>query len=69
MLTLLFPNSRHRDEWAGTIVCRRSEVAPQSLRSSGIFVMVFMLAAMADGALIISGLLVKYPGYSVIAKT
>jgi uncharacterized RDD family membrane protein YckC len=50
---------RHGDEWAHTIVGRRAAVAPQNLRSAGHFVMVFLLAAMADGALLMIGTLMR----------
>jgi uncharacterized RDD family membrane protein YckC len=50
---------RHGDEWAHTIVCRRAAVAPQNLRGTGHFVMVFLLAAMADAALFMIGMLTK----------
>lgn len=50
---------RHGDEWAHTIVCRRSDVAPHNLRGAGHFTAVFLLAAMADAALMIIGVLIK----------
>jgi uncharacterized RDD family membrane protein YckC len=50
---------RHGDQWAHTIVCKRSAAPPQSLRSGGRFVAAFLLAAMADTALIMFGLLLK----------
>ncbi len=50
---------RHGDDWAHTIVYRRSQVEPQVLRGGGQFAMVFSLAAMADATLIISALLIK----------
>lgn len=55
-------NQRHGDDWAHTIVCRRALVAPQNLRGIGQFVMVFLLAAMADSALAMVGLLLRYFG-------
>ena len=48
---------RHGDEWAHTIVCRRSVVAPQNLRGGGRFVLAFCLAVMVDSALVITGFL------------
>ena len=50
---------RHGDEWAHTIVCRRSEVAPHNLRGVDHFAMVFLLAAMANAALAMIGLLIR----------
>lgn len=50
---------RHGDDWAHTIVCRRSDVAPGNLHSGGDFVMAFLLAVMADATLMIIGVLVK----------
>ena len=50
---------RHGDEWAHTIVCRRSNVAAQNLRGFGEFLMAFLLGAMADVALMIVGLILK----------
>ena len=50
---------RHGDEWAHTIVCRRSWLAQQNLRGFGQFLMAFLLGAMADAALIILGLMMK----------
>jgi uncharacterized RDD family membrane protein YckC len=50
---------RHGDEWAHTVVCRRSDVAPGNLRSVGSFLMVFLLAAMADTAFDMIGTLFK----------
>lgn len=49
---------RHGDEWAHTIVCERSAVAPDRLRGGGRFVLAVMLATMADAALTMVGLLV-----------
>jgi uncharacterized RDD family membrane protein YckC len=49
---------RHGDEWASTIVCKRSSVAPEHLRSEGRFVLALMLSMMADAALLLIGLLV-----------
>jgi uncharacterized RDD family membrane protein YckC len=49
---------RHGDEWAHTVVCKRSAVAPEQLRGAGRFVLAVMLATMADVALTMVGLLV-----------
>jgi hypothetical protein len=50
---------RHGDEWAHTVVCKRSNASPGSLRGGGGFVMALFFAIMADAALIIAGLLLK----------
>jgi uncharacterized RDD family membrane protein YckC len=50
---------RHGDEWARTVVCRRSDVAPENLRGAGQFVAAFLFAAMADAALMITGQLLR----------
>jgi uncharacterized RDD family membrane protein YckC len=49
---------RHGDEWAHTIVRRRSEAPPQSLRSRARFLAAFLLAAMVYAALLMIGLLI-----------
>jgi hypothetical protein len=49
---------RHGDEWAHTIVCKRSAIAPDHLRGASRFVLAMMLATMADAALTMVGLLV-----------
>ena len=48
---------RHGDEWAHTVVCRRSDVAPEKLHSAGHFVLALMVAMMVDAALGMIGLL------------
>ena len=53
---------RHGDEWAHTIVCKRSRVQPQNLRGGGRLVVALLLASMADSALILIGLLLKLKG-------
>jgi uncharacterized RDD family membrane protein YckC len=50
---------RHGDEWAHTVVCRRPSVAPENLRGIGTFIASLLLAAMADIALLMSGLLIQ----------
>jgi uncharacterized RDD family membrane protein YckC len=50
---------RHGDEWAHTIVCRRSNVAQQNLRGTGQFMLVLFFAVLADAALIIVGAVVN----------
>jgi hypothetical protein len=49
---------RHGDEWAGTVVCKRSSVAPDQLRGDGRFALALMMGMMADAALLMIGLLV-----------
>lgn len=53
---------RHGDEWAETVVCHRSSVAPDQLRSGGRFVLALMLAVMADAARLMIGLLLVING-------
>lgn len=50
---------RHGDEWAGTIVCKRSLVPPQKLRGTGKFIMGLFLAIILYAALIMTGLLLS----------
>ncbi len=50
---------RHGDEWAHTIVCRRSNVAPQNLRSVGQFTLAMFFAVLADAALLILGVVLN----------
>ncbi|MGA2202101.1 MAG: RDD family protein [Terriglobales bacterium] len=50
---------RHGDEWAHTVVCRRSKVAPQNLRGIGQFTLALFFTALADAALIILGTVIK----------
>jgi uncharacterized RDD family membrane protein YckC len=53
---------RYGDEWAHTIVCRRSDAPPQSLRGGGRFLAVFFLAAAVHAALLMIGLLIQVTG-------
>jgi uncharacterized RDD family membrane protein YckC len=48
---------RWGDEWAHTVVCKRSSVAPERLRSDARFALGMTLALMADTAVRIVGLL------------
>jgi uncharacterized RDD family membrane protein YckC len=50
---------RHGDEWAHTIVCRRSDAPPQNLRGIGQFTLVLFFAALADAALLIIGTVIN----------
>lgn len=50
---------RHGDVWAHTIVCKRHDAPQQSLRSGGRFAAILLLAAMADAALLIIGMLLE----------
>jgi uncharacterized RDD family membrane protein YckC len=49
---------RHGDEWAHTVVCNRSSVAPDQLRGGGRFVLGLMLGMMTDAALTMVALLI-----------
>jgi uncharacterized RDD family membrane protein YckC len=53
---------RHGDEWAHTIVCRRSGEPPQSLRGGRRFLAVFFLATAVEAALLMVGLLIQVAG-------
>ena len=48
---------RHGDEWAHTVVCKRSSLAREKLRGVGHFILGLMFAVMADAALAMVGLL------------
>jgi uncharacterized RDD family membrane protein YckC len=50
---------RHGDEWAHTVVCKRSDAPSQSLRGGGRFLAVLFFALAIDGAFLLFGLLVK----------
>jgi uncharacterized RDD family membrane protein YckC len=50
---------RHGDEWAHTVVCKRSAIPTDNLRSGMQFIMAFFFALMLDSALIIFGLLLN----------
>jgi len=50
---------RHGDEWAHTIVCRRSDVAPQNLRGISQFALALFFAVLVDAALIILGAVIS----------
>lgn len=50
---------RHGDSWAHTVVCKRSNIPPASLRCAGRFVLAFVLAVMADAACLMIGLLIN----------
>jgi uncharacterized RDD family membrane protein YckC len=51
---------RHGDAWAHTVVCRRSQVAPEKLRGRGQFVLACLLGTMVDAALLMVGLLLRF---------
>lgn len=53
---------RYGDQWADTVVCSRSHVAPENLRGPGRFVVALMFAAMADAAFLMVGLLIQLNG-------
>jgi uncharacterized RDD family membrane protein YckC len=50
---------RYGDEWAGTIVCKKSDVPEKSRRTIGRFVIGLMVGALLDIALLMVGLLVQ----------
>jgi len=50
---------RHGDEWAHTVVCRRSNVAPQTLRGIGQFTLAFFFAILVDATLVIVGAVIN----------
>ena len=50
---------RHGDEWAHTVVCKRANAAPENLRGVGTFIAALLLAAMADIALMMTGVLLQ----------
>ena len=41
---------RHGDNWAHTVVCKRSDLKPEQLRSGGRFAVFFLLALVLDAA-------------------
>jgi len=47
---------RHGDQWANTMVCKRSAIQTNNLRGGGQFAMALFLAAMLDAAFIIFGM-------------
>jgi hypothetical protein len=49
---------RYGDQWAETVVCKRSSLAPEQLQSDGRFALALMLAMMAVAGLNMVGLLV-----------
>jgi uncharacterized RDD family membrane protein YckC len=53
---------RYGDQWAGTVVCHRSALAPENLRGPGRFVLALMLSLMADSAIMLTGLLIQLNG-------
>ncbi|HSY90444.1 MAG TPA: RDD family protein [Candidatus Binatus sp.] len=50
---------RYGDQWADTVVCKRSDIAQQNLRGAGRFVLALMIAVMADAAFLMLGLLIQ----------
>lgn len=50
---------RHGDTWAKTVVCKRSQVPSEELRSPGRFLLVLALALAVDGAFLTMGLLTR----------
>jgi uncharacterized RDD family membrane protein YckC len=52
-------HQRFGDRWAQTIVCNRSEIAPENRRDGVRFIAALLFAFMADSALVMIALLVK----------
>ena len=50
---------RYGDEWAHTIVCRRDRAPQQSLRSGSWLALAIFLGALADGFMVMTGLVLK----------
>jgi uncharacterized RDD family membrane protein YckC len=48
-------NQRHGDTWAKTVVSRRKNLPAESLRGGSRFALVLMLAAVVDGAMVVTG--------------
>lgn len=46
---------RYGDDWAHTVVCRKSEIKPENLRGTGAFVGALALGIVADGMLMLVG--------------
>jgi uncharacterized RDD family membrane protein YckC len=53
---------RHGDEWAHTVVCKRSLIAPDKLRGGGRFAVALVFAMAVDAALVMVGLLLVIAG-------
>ena len=50
---------RYGDEWAHTIVCKKSDLPSEGQRSGGRFVLAFLLACMADSVVLIVSLMIR----------
>jgi uncharacterized RDD family membrane protein YckC len=50
---------RHGDDWAHTVVCRRSDIPPHNLRGGGQFMLALFFATLVDAALVIVGIVIK----------
>jgi uncharacterized RDD family membrane protein YckC len=50
---------RYGDEWAHTVVCKRSDAPAGTLRDGGRFAVAFIFAVLADASLALIGLLAK----------
>lgn len=50
---------RYGDQWANTIVCRRSAAPPASLRGGGTFVLALLLGTLANARFLIIGVVSK----------
>ncbi len=53
---------RHGDNWAHTVVCKRSDVKAENRRGARRFVLALLLAAAVDAALVMSGLVIRIQG-------
>lgn len=53
---------RHGDEWAHTVVCRRSQVRDENRQGAGRFILAFLLALMVDAVFLLTGLVAKFVG-------
>lgn len=47
---------RHGDKWANTVVCKRSSLRPDQIRSGGRFAVVLLLAVVADAVAMLAAL-------------
>ena len=50
---------RYGDQWAQTVVCKRADLAPEKLRGGGRFVLGFLLACMADSAILMVSMVMR----------
>jgi len=50
---------RYGDQWAHTVVCERSSLAPEKLRGMGRFAVALLFALIADAGLIMTGMVAR----------